>query len=108
MVQGSMTGPKPILVRRYALLVGVVWTLTVGISLLWNIRHETYEVLDLARAEARGAFNKDLAYRRWAALHGGVYVPITEETPPSPYLSHVEERDITTPFGRRLTLLNPA
>ena len=42
------------------------------------------------------------------AGHGGVYVPATEETPRNPYLSHIYERDITTPSGRPLTLVNPA
>ncbi|MCA8977481.1 MAG: DUF3365 domain-containing protein, partial [Planctomycetes bacterium] len=46
-------------------------------------------------------------YRRWNALHGGVYVPVTETTPPNPLLD-VEERDLVTPSGRRLTMVNPA
>ena len=33
---------------------------------------------------------------------------ISPETPPNPNLAHVPERDITTPSGRRLTLINPA
>lgn len=63
---------------------------------------------DLVRKEARTNLNKDLAFRLWATRHQGVYVPVTDETPPSPYMAHVPERDITTPSGRRLTLLNPA
>ena len=35
-------------------------------------------------------------------------MPATERTPSNPYLSHVSERDVTTPSGRRLTLMNPA
>ena len=49
-----------------------------------------------------------LLIKAWAGEHGGVYVPVTEKTPPNPFLSHVPERDITTPSGRRLTLMNPA
>jgi hypothetical protein len=41
-------------------------------------------------------------------MHGGVYVPVTEETQPNPYLSDVPERDLITPSGRHLTLINPA
>ncbi len=29
-------------------------------------------------------------------------------TPPSPYLSHIPERDIITVSGKKLTLMNPA
>ncbi|MCK4963977.1 MAG: DUF3365 domain-containing protein, partial [Dehalococcoidia bacterium] len=99
---------RTVSLRRYALLLAVVWTLLVGGSLLWNINHERQEVLELTRAEARGTYNKDLVYRRWAAGHGGVYVPVSDKTPPNPYLSNVEERDIMTPSGRLLTLMNPA
>jgi len=35
-------------------------------------------------------------------------VPATEETPPNPYLDDVPERDVETPSGRLLTLVNPA
>jgi PAS domain S-box-containing protein len=49
-----------------------------------------------------------LSYRLWAAEHGGVYVFITPQTPPDPRLSFLKERDIKTPSGRTLTLVNPA
>ena len=62
----------------------------------------------MAVSQAEASFQKDSVYRLWAAKHGGVYVPVTEDTRPNPYLSHIPERDITTQSGRRLTLLNPA
>ncbi len=76
--------------------------------LVWNLLLDRDGTLESARYHAQSAFEKDLVYRRWAAGHGGVYVPISENTPPNPYLTNVEERDITTPSGRRLTLINPA
>jgi PAS domain S-box-containing protein len=79
-----------------------------GASLVWNLWSEREAVLDQARSEARGLFYQDATYRSWATGHGGVYVPVTDSTPVSPYLAHVPERDITTPSGRRLTLINPA
>ncbi|MCU7923654.1 MAG: EAL domain-containing protein [Candidatus Thiodiazotropha sp. (ex Dulcina madagascariensis)] len=91
------------------LLVAVfVWTLLVASILLWSQRSVDSEMLGLARLEAIANFNKDQAFRVWATTHGGVYVPISERTPPSPYLSHIPERDLVTPSGRRLTLMNPA
>jgi PAS domain S-box-containing protein len=62
----------------------------------------------LALREARANFNKDQAIRHWATSHNGVYVFVDERTPPSPYLSHIPERDIKTPSGKLLTLMNPA
>ena len=79
-----------------------------GGVLLWNLHQAREFVLELARNEANLSFEKDLAYRLWAAKHGGVYVPATPESPPNPYLSQVPERDIQTPSGRALTLVNPA
>ncbi len=61
-----------------------------------------------AYIQATRSFEKDLVYRQWAASHGGVYVPISKETPPNPYLSHIKNRDITTTDGQKLTLVNPA
>jgi CheY-like chemotaxis protein/nitrogen-specific signal transduction histidine kinase len=61
-----------------------------------------------AVAVAIDNYNKDVVYRRWAAMHGGVYAPVTPETPPNPNLAHVPDRDITLPSGKVLTLINPA
>ncbi|MBI5329850.1 MAG: diguanylate cyclase [Betaproteobacteria bacterium] len=103
--------PAPFHLSPYNhLLLPVVaaWALVVTASLLWNIRQVDHSIETLALAEARFHFEKDVLYRRWASSHGGVYVPVSEKTPPNPYLSHVAERDVVTPSGRRLTLINPA
>ncbi len=64
--------------------------------------------MQIVKSSAKDAFNKDMVYRRWSALNGGVYVPVTETTPPNPLLANVPERDIVTPSGKKLTLINPA
>jgi PAS domain S-box-containing protein len=84
------------------------WTVLVAASLIWNIHEARQNALELAYNEAQLSYTKDLSYRLWAAGHGGVYVPVTPETPPSPYLSHLKDRDIKTPSGQDLTLVNPA
>ncbi|MCU7904695.1 MAG: EAL domain-containing protein [Candidatus Thiodiazotropha sp. (ex Epidulcina cf. delphinae)] len=89
-------------------LAATVWTLLVASILLWTQRSVDSEMLGLARQEAIANVNKDQAFRVWATTHGGIYVPISERTSPSPYLSHIPERDLVTPSGRRLTLMNPA
>jgi PAS domain S-box-containing protein len=89
-------------------LVLAVWTLTLAASAVWSARLLRKTVLQVATQEARSSFNKDVFYRRWAASHGGVYVPISTNTPSNPYLTNVFERDLVTPSGRRLTLVNPA
>jgi PAS domain S-box-containing protein len=99
---------KNIPIRRWSLLLSVLWTLMIGASLAWNLWQEGKAVMGQAVSEARAHFDKDMVYRRWNALHGGVYVPITGQTLPNPNLDHIPHRDITTPSGRRLTLMNPA
>ena len=83
-------------------------SLVFGGSLLWNINQVKNSVLQFALIEASASHEKDLLYRHWAAVHGGVYVPQTSQTPPNPYLDFVQERDLVTPSGRKLTLINPA
>ena len=92
----------------YTWVLAAVWTITIALSLAWNIIKENEHMLEEAYGHAKLTYESDLKYRRWAARHGGVYVPVTEETPPNPYLSHIPERDIVTPSGRLLTLMNPA
>lgn len=58
--------------------------------------------------DAKSAFDKDITFRKWVSMHGGVYVPITKKTPPNPYLAHIPNRDITSTTGIKLTLMNPA
>lgn len=96
--------------KKYILVLIGVWTGVVLLSLAWNVFLIQEETLEMARIQARIAFGKDIIYRRWNSMHGGVYAPVTEETPPNPYLAEIglPERDIITPSGRRLTLINPA
>lgn len=90
-------------------VIGILFWSAVIALFGWNeLRHHREVLLKLASIEAQASFNKDLVYRRWAAGHGGVYVPVTQDTPPNEHLKHVPERDIETPSGRKLTLINPA
>ncbi len=84
------------------------WTFIISGSLYWSINQSNQHALALAHKEAIALFNKDQGFRLWGTNHGGVYVPITERTTPSPYMAHIPERDIETPLGQKLTLMNPA
>ena len=84
------------------------WTVIVAALAVSDALHIDQTVREMAIAEARAHFNKDQAFRFWASSHGGVYVPVSDQVPPNPFLSHVPERDIQTPTGKSLTLMNPA
>jgi signal transduction histidine kinase/CheY-like chemotaxis protein len=92
--------------HRYLVMALVLWSLTIGVLLMGNIKRQRLVTLDTARTEARTSYRKDLLYRQWNAQFGGVYVPLGEKMRPSGYLD-VPERDVVTPSGRTLTLVNP-
>ncbi|MCU7905256.1 MAG: DUF3365 domain-containing protein [Candidatus Thiodiazotropha sp. (ex Epidulcina cf. delphinae)] len=95
-------------IRHYLWGLVLSWSLLLAGLLSWDFISIQSNTEELALKEARANFNKDQAFRHWAAGHGGVYVPTTESTPPNPHLAHIPERDIRTPSGKALTLMNPA
>lgn len=103
----NATRLKTVRLGYYAFGIMAVWTIFIALSMVWNCREEISEAIEGAKIEARTAYEKDVLYRRWNANRGGVYAEISPSTPPNPYLD-VPERDIVTPSGRKLTLINPA
>ena len=93
---------------KQALVLAALWSLSILLITAWTISEEMNSTLTLATTEARAYFNKDQAIRLWATEHGRIYVPKTSDYPPDPNLAHIPERDITTPSGLELTLINPA
>jgi PAS domain S-box-containing protein len=93
---------------RMMVIAGVGWTVVLVLSLFWNWYYIGNSLMLLARSDAGSSYQKDLVYRRWASLHGGVYVPPTDKTPPNPYLKNIPDRDVVTTEGKLLTLINPA
>jgi PAS domain S-box-containing protein len=89
-------------------LITAAWTVFVITLAVYQFSHIRDDVTEMAANEARVHFNRDQAFRLWGASHGGVYVPVDEQTPANEYLAHIKERDIETPAGKRLTLMNPA
>ncbi len=94
--------------RIYSYVLAALWALFVFGTMLWGISRVNETTGRLANQVARAHFDKDQAFRLWATSHGGVYVPTNERTLPNPYLEHVPERDVRTPSGKKLTLMNSA
>lgn len=85
------------------LLVAVLCVL----GILMEFRQIDESLEGLARERGSVLFRLVELTRDWNAQHGGVYVPVTEETQPNPYLNH-PRRDLVTTDGQRLTMINPA
>ncbi len=106
-VTGKITG-SGFNLRRYTVVLSLLWTVMVALSLVFTYSQEKDSVNRAAVVAARNQFLKDEIYRRWNSNRGGVYVPVSDVNRPNPYLTQVKERDITTTTGRRLTMINPA
>ncbi|NLU22943.1 MAG: DUF3365 domain-containing protein [Phycisphaerae bacterium] len=92
--------------NRFLHLLIVAWTLLIIISFARSWVQHSRHAQDLARKEARSRFLMEMAYRQWVMRLGGVYVPVTPQTPPNPYLADIPYRDIRAPSGTLLTLVN--
>jgi len=93
--------------KRTAVFVLIFWTVVIGAGLTWTFFREQEGAQRAALEAGRALLKKDMIFRNWNAGHGGVYVPITDQTQPNPDLKGFAERDIETPSGKHLTLINP-
>jgi two-component sensor histidine kinase len=93
---------------KFAMAAALAWTAGAVVSAGWNLKSQAIAVQNTARAAAKMAYEKDVVYRMWSSMHGGVYVPVSSYAEPNIYLKGVEDRDIETTEGKRLTLINPA
>ncbi len=96
------------IIGKFFLTAFIVWTAVVIALFIWDTYETRQFVFNNAKTNALASYNKDVAFREWATMHGGVYVSVDEVTLPNPYLANIRERDIVTPSGKHLTLMNPA
>lgn len=83
------------------------WALVTAASFTWHVHELESHAHAMAAQRGRLVFEMVELTRLWATQHGGVYVPVTEKTPPNPWLD-VPEKTVATPAGRLLTQINPA
>jgi len=95
-------------VKRYVLGVCLLWSLACGLALFSHLRSDYLRTIERIKTRAETMLERDLLYRDWAASHGGLYVPVTTDSPPNPHLEFLPERDVITTDGKKLTLINPS
>jgi hypothetical protein len=93
--------------KKHVLSVMIVWLAVVGLSLYWNVVAKKKEHEEISYETARAFFQQIVTTRAWNAMHGGVYVVVTDETPPNPFLDD-PLRDLTAENGIKLTKINPS
>lgn len=88
-------------------VTSVICLIPILFSFVISLRTLEATAWQMVKIKGETSFHLIQTMRLWNASHGGVYVPITPETPINAYLD-LPERDITTPSGTALTTVNPA
>lgn len=74
---------------------------------MWNIKQIKQADREKNLEAARALSDIIVNTREWNSRLGGVYVPVSDEIQPNPYLD-VPDRDVLTTGGVQLTKVNPA
>ena len=98
---------KKSLLLPISIVTALAWTAVMGVMYVWGIHDNEDSTYQIVKQEAQAFFQEIVTTRMWNATHGGVYVPVTPETQPNPYLK-IPDRDVVTENGLRLTKINPA
>ena len=85
-----------------------LWLVLVGASLWWNLHQAHAMRAEIALESGRLLFEQIVLTRRWNARHGRVYAPVSDHSPPNPYLEHLPDRDVRVNDAMLLTVINPA
>jgi two-component system NtrC family sensor kinase len=99
--------PSVIRQRRWWIVLLLGWTLVMGAVFYEHTRNIREQGIHVALEGARNVFHMVEITRSWNSSHGGVYVPVTPEIQPNPYLED-PARDVVTTTGVALTKINPA
>ena len=94
-------------IKSIFLLISITWTATMAGIFLFTYKANYDSAVLAAKSAAVNTYRKDIVYRKWASVHGGVYVSASDLTPPNPYLANISDRDVETTGGKKLTLVNP-
>lgn len=84
-----------------------IWTVIVIASLVWNITIHQQRSAKIALDEASTILDQNLILYNWARSFQGIFVPISEQLLPNPYLPGSADHRGATDAGTPLTLINP-
>jgi diguanylate cyclase (GGDEF)-like protein len=93
--------------KKFLTFIIIGWIFFVFLFFGLEIYHFRKHQEELLLNSGRSLFHAIVLIRKWNALHKGVYVPVTKETPPNPYLKD-PLRDIKVSPNLTLTKINPA
>jgi signal transduction histidine kinase len=93
---------------RFFRLIHFIVPATMFIFFIYDIRREKEHQLESLNEIALALYKQDADYMTSLAAYGGVYVMVTDEVKPDPFLGNLKERDITAISGKLLTLVHPS
>ena len=85
----------------------ILLTALMAISLVHAITSTTEMYGAMAKESTRALFAEITTARRWVAMHGGVYIPVSDTVQPNPYLKD-PFKNIVSNQGMKLTMVNPS
>ena len=86
----------------------LLWTVLITLLFSWNIFTNNNASRNSIKLQGKSFFNQIEISRLWNAQHGGVYVPISEETQPNKFLKTKNREIYIDSLGIKLTKINPA
>ena len=93
---------------KKAIIITIIWTILITTSCIWNFYVIDKNIKLVVKGQSQSFFDEIQTTRQWNAGHGGVYVPITDNTQPNPYLEVPNREIYIDSLGIALTKVNPA
>ncbi len=93
--------------QKSVLIISMIWIMLITLSFVWSYISAIREKENIALQASRSLFDMVVLTRAWNSKHGGVYVAVTPDTSPNPYLN-IPMRDIKINHQLTLTKINPA
>lgn len=93
--------------RKFLLFLCLILLLFTSISLYSDLSGIDGQYRNLAAQVGRSFYQAIDAMRKWNLDHGGIYMQVSPDIPPNPYLNS-SLRDVTTTAGAKLALVNHA
>jgi hypothetical protein len=93
----------------YILIIILIWSISVSLSLIWDIHSTNDQAYKSAEISAINSLNRDQAMRFWISKHGGIYLNISNDIEPITYIKNHPQRDLADlDNGKLYTLYDPA
>ena len=93
--------------RKFLLLLCLIFLFLTLISLYFDLSSIGRRYMDLAAEMGRSFYEAIDTMREWNLDNGGIYMQVSRDVPPNPYLRE-SLREVTTTSGNRLAMINHA